>query len=1374
MSTPGLPSTAPPSAGRSDPLGALQRVADQAPNQHTAQDVNGPDGLWWAACAAAQGADRDRLTSPGIGTILRRLRDEATDAPTGERLARNGSAVVAAALALSSADDADRAHRLDELTNRWKLSHSLPPALARSGLPFALIGAEEPGLAAALADLAKRQATPERSMAGLVLALLGRRTVATRVPLATHVLLDADTKGTSVTGAAARLDICELPGGPPGLYPDPRSMSFFDGDRRFQRGLAAAWEAAVRDVADLPCVLWRMRHTEPMDGYPVSFVSGDSAGAAFAVLLTILLRQRSTAGGLRARIDRVRRLRGRVALTGTVGPDGTIGRITGLSAKLTAAHALKMRPILPQANRGADEQVPGGLEPDWIATVGDGCRLATQWPLKYRRIGIGVAVAALTAVLAGIGGIWWNDLQGDPARHAAVAGHLVDAAREEQDRAPGLAGVLAAQAYAQAPAGSDRAAAARELVRQLTYNGRYDGSAHIDAGHATATAAAATAEGQVLLTGTDRGDILATRIGERQAFTRELGANTGVVQIAVNPVTPSQFAIAGRDGNPAIWRLESGRIKPGTRLDIGVGQRGPIWSVAFSPDGLVLAVGDNQGWVTLFNTATSATLGAVRPHLTLPIQPAAITAVAFGPPGSGMLYAATAAGRLIGIDYRTLAPGSAAPPVVRSIATPEHGPVRALALIPEAGWYSRLEGRAGALLLGTDQGLVAWDLDAQREAVPFPAAGIGERVETLAVRGPLIAVATANRTAVIEHDITAGSRAGSGAEQPAMHSLVVRDVRTGTAPGASLFDDGLLSPAPDGDVRLWRHSRRPLSESPAALANPAVRAEDVGIDADGALYVLGSDGIVVRARDGRTDKGDAGPSGPGEVPPRRLLAVPPTDAVGAVAVADTDPKASQPLVVLDRRTLRPIDVPDLEHTFAGCGGITAVTFAAVEPPALLIGCKSGVVQSWDALTWRMTAAVRLDDGGPAGFATADGAIFVAGGGADSITRLRAGDLTVDGTVASGGGVTALAAVGGHLLTGRADGELQAWSADLHRLGSPVAMGGPVAAIAASTTQGLTFVAVDQNLVVLDSGDLSRVVAAPAGQPIDGLAAGPAGDRIIGRLVPPVAKYAVAGARPATGTTMALSWDLAPAHLVTRACTVHGGDLTDAEFARYSGQDRIKRRPQCAAPAPGPSASGSAAAGPFADVEDGPLVAATAPARQRFGRQCDSLISAGGSCDLISDGEHEYAWTITPGAQVESSGEWEHRLVLYQSSDDQTQWVPVLQTEKYWTGVRIFVREVDGEHGPASLAIGHRTGHRGGFAQLALVHGGRIEATVNTVVNAEPEGDGLRVWVGVYSAADSDASPSNWATYVLHRADDGHWSAADWRPIARADIPRSDE
>jgi hypothetical protein len=649
MSHSDLPLVAPPSANRSDPLGAIRRVA-AAPGGRTAHDVNGRDGLWWAACAARRD-DLGRLTSGDIETVLERLRDEAVDAPTGERLVRDGSAVVAAALALSSSDSAERRRQLDRLADRWGLSRALPVGAAPSGLPFGSIGADEPRLAAALVDLATLPVSPARCMASLVLVLLCLPPDPGQAPIATHVLLDADTQGSSVAGTAARLEICELPGGPPGLYPVPRSMSFFNGDQRFQRSLAMDWEAAG-NIADPPCVLWRLRGTEPMDGHPIALVASDSAGAAFAVLLTALLRQRSDARGARAPIGRARRRRGRVTLTGPVGADRTIGRVGGVSAKLTAAHALTMRPILLAANRGAGEQVPGGIEPAWIETVDDGYRLATQWPPKYRRAGIGVAVAA--ALAAGV--VWLvTYVQGDASRHAEIATRLVNAALEEQDQDPGLAALLAAQANARAPEGGSRTTGTRELVRQLTHNGRYDGSAEVDAGRATATAAAA-AEGQALLAGADRGDILATGIGEHTGFTRELDVHSRVGLIAVNPVVPSQFATAGGDAGPVLWRLEGGRTKGGPRPDLGPGVRGTAWSAAFSPDGLVLAVGDDQGWVT-FNAATSARLGTVRPHLTLPMQGGAITAVAFGPPGSGVVHAATA---VIGAQAGAALTGSAA------------------------------------------------------------------------------------------------------------------------------------------------------------------------------------------------------------------------------------------------------------------------------------------------------------------------------------------------------------------------------------------------------------------------------------------------------------------------------------------------------------------------------------------------------------------------------------------------------------------------------------------------------------------------------------------------------------------------------------------
>ena len=136
-----------------------------------------------------------------------------------------------------------------------------------------------------------------------------------------------DTSGDEQDGRRGELELAVLPGGPPGLYPAPRTMSFLRGNRRFAMALTAAW--AYAGDAGNRCVIWSITHQA--DRLPP--ITGGSLGAPFAVALLELARP-----WWRRRVS-WRVFNSERAVTGTLGPNGEVGEVGGLGRKFAIAKA---------------------------------------------------------------------------------------------------------------------------------------------------------------------------------------------------------------------------------------------------------------------------------------------------------------------------------------------------------------------------------------------------------------------------------------------------------------------------------------------------------------------------------------------------------------------------------------------------------------------------------------------------------------------------------------------------------------------------------------------------------------------------------------------------------------------------------------------------------------------------------------------------------------------------------------------------------------------------------------------------------------------------------------------------------------------------
>lgn len=152
------------------------------------------EGLWWAACAEAVRHDAARLRD---WTTASCWAAEVVDGESGDDAAGRRTLAVARLAAGPADEDTLRAVAAD-----WEAARVLPGS----------------------AD----------AMVALQLHLLRgdvRRGRRSRI----GVLFDALTDGwTGVAGVVLEMEV--VPGGPPGLFPDPRVMPTFTADADFQRG----------------------------------------------------------------------------------------------------------------------------------------------------------------------------------------------------------------------------------------------------------------------------------------------------------------------------------------------------------------------------------------------------------------------------------------------------------------------------------------------------------------------------------------------------------------------------------------------------------------------------------------------------------------------------------------------------------------------------------------------------------------------------------------------------------------------------------------------------------------------------------------------------------------------------------------------------------------------------------------------------------------------------------------------------------------------------------------------------------------------------------------------------------------------------------
>jgi WD40 repeat protein len=480
-----------------------------------------------------------------------------------------------------------------------------------------------------------------------------------------------------------------------------------------------------------------------------------------------------------------------------------------------------------------------------------------------------------------------------------------------------------------------------------------------------------------------------------------------------------------------------------------VGDGGPMRSVAFSPDGRILAAGGNTGSVLRWDIASRRPLGEpVREHRQV------VQALAFGPDGRVL---ASGGGDVVLTDARSgrpLAPPIPVPGAVESLAFNRNGTV---------------------LAAGGFETVVLWDVASRRPLGELPVRG-GASVATVAFRpdGHTL-VASADGGGVTVWDVrrrrlltgpASGDRAFTRAPKRDQ-----ADPPLGTSDNAGILAGG----TEEGTVRLWnvphhRNLRAPLTGHTGSV-------EDVAVSGDGRRVAAGGFDKTVLVWDTATG--------------RRLGAplVGHTDELESVAFGpDGNTLASggnDGTVILWDLNAR----PSLRIPLSGHGQTVWSVAFSPDGRTLVSGSGDQTTILWDVAA-RRRLAESLRPGGAFVRSVAvdpDGRTLITGGGDgvvlwDLARRQRLGDLTHAATTA-----VALSSDGRTLATGGADGTVGLWDiAGGRPLGAaPAAHRGSVNSVAFSPDARTLASGSEDGTVVLWDVASRRSLGAPVAAPSGG-------------------------------------------------------------------------------------------------------------------------------------------------------------------------------------------------------------------------------------------------------------------------------------------------
>lgn len=558
---------------------ALTDVADAVENAASPQaaigELLGERRLWWRACGAAVRADPSWLH--GDGEDLVDWLDATAPVPAGALTPARQVFLLANALCAAEGQVVEHDEHLTRLRHAWADSG----LLAGGGASGPLLPSGR-GMRSVPADVTERlnaiverlsQLSTEAGDGPLVVAALllvgaeTRERPVVRVPVVFGGVVEDDDHEPGATGV---LELREFPAGPPGLYPDPRSMTGFRSEGgQFATALGRAWNLAGRRRG-LRCVLWRLVLTD-VPGPPPP-IEGPSLGAAFALGVRDLLRHPRTRRPSVAWIRGIfHGLRPRTAVTGALGNGERLVEVSAMEAKLLAARRKGLRLVAPAANRPDLAHAPEPGDVRFAETL----READRYARRYRTGRLAIAAALVAAAVAS--GVVVQQREAAARERLTTAHALAEVSSNLLQSDVGLAGLLAEQAYRYHPDSLTR----RALFQAVTAGQHLAGGVRASGIVSSMTS---SADGLVTVAGTQDGVV--------ERWTRDGGTfgqhlRLGRLPAAVTAVATDEKGrtVIATDGTTVrVW--DDGG--PATAPDLPDGQK--LTAVGISPSARYIGV----------------------------------------------------------------------------------------------------------------------------------------------------------------------------------------------------------------------------------------------------------------------------------------------------------------------------------------------------------------------------------------------------------------------------------------------------------------------------------------------------------------------------------------------------------------------------------------------------------------------------------------------------------------------------------------------------------------------------------------------------------------------------------------------------------------
>jgi WD40 repeat protein len=453
---------------------------------------------------------------------------------------------------------------------------------------------------------------PARAMVAVTALLLaGAESLDRHSEKVAVVFGQADDHGQSLgrdSGVSGFLELCEFPAGPAGLFPDPRSMA---GARavnpEFADALAIAWRYCRGDR----CVLWRI--VLPDDPMWIPVMKGNSLGAAFTLGLLELLRNRRSRHPALASVRRViYRLRPGTAVTGHIDDQGGLHWVGDMEEKLRAAHRKRWLLIAPQENQKDLGQAPDPRLVKPAATIMQASRYAHQW--RAGRLATATALTVALAITATLliranTQVAQANTQAGYQHDVAISENLARTSGTIDSTNPVLARLLAVTAWRLGQSGP----AASQAQQAMLDAAALPTIRLFDSTLGPIESMAFSPDGKVVAVDTGKGRVWLWNPATGQPIRTLPAVNVHLgTSVAFSPDGKilASGGDDGTDGEVQIWNaatgqpirtLFAGHVNVDSALIVN-----SVTSVAFSPDGETLAVGTTDGQIKLWNTATWA------------------------------------------------------------------------------------------------------------------------------------------------------------------------------------------------------------------------------------------------------------------------------------------------------------------------------------------------------------------------------------------------------------------------------------------------------------------------------------------------------------------------------------------------------------------------------------------------------------------------------------------------------------------------------------------------------------------------------------------------------------------------------------------------